>query len=130
MATADDVRALALQLPGSYQVEVRGVEKFRVKQLVYLAFSGDDEILGVAFPKDEREGVIAAEPERFLWPRKSDLRYNWIHLRLAAFDVVEVRELVVDGWRMCVPKRVAAALEPQLPALLRDGALVEKDLPT
>jgi hypothetical protein len=111
MATADDVRALALQLPGSCQVEVRGIEKFRVKQLVYLAFSGDDEVLGVAFPKEEREGVIAAEPEKFLWPRTSDLRYNWIHVRLSEVDVVELRELVIDGWRMCVPKRVAAAFD-------------------
>ena len=40
-------------------------------------------------------------------PGKSDLRYNWVHVRPAALDVDEMRELVVDAWRMVVPKRVA-----------------------
>ncbi|HEX4016485.1 MAG TPA: hypothetical protein VHX15_07065 [Frankiaceae bacterium] len=111
MSSADDVRALALKLPRSYQVEVRGVEKFRVGRLVWLAFSGDDEIAGLAFPKEERDGVIAAEPEKFLSPRASDLRYNWIHVRLAALADVEARELVIDAWSMVVPKKVAAELD-------------------
>jgi len=111
VASADDVRALALQLPRSYQVEVRGVEKFRVGRLVWLAFSADDTIAGLAFPKEERDGVIAAEPEKFMYPRASDLRYNWIHVRLAALPDDEARELVIDAWRMCVPKRVAAEID-------------------
>jgi hypothetical protein len=129
MVDADDVRALALKLPRSYQVEVRGVEKFRVKQIVWLAFSGDDQIVGLAFPKEEREGVIAAEPEKFLRPRQSDLRYNWIHVRLSELDDEEMHELVLDAWRMVVPKKLAAAVDAQLPALLGDGALVEEDFP-
>ena len=111
MASADDVRALARRLPRSYQVEVRGVEKFRVGRIVWLAFSGDDAIAGLAFPKEERDGVIAAEPEKFLYPRASDLRYNWIQVRLAALPDDEMRELVIDAWRMVVPKRVAAEID-------------------
>jgi hypothetical protein len=42
-------------------------------------------------------------------PIPSDERYNWVRVRLAAIDEAESRELVVDSWRMCVPKRVAAA---------------------
>jgi hypothetical protein len=117
MASADEVRALALRLPRSYQVEVRGVEKFRVGRIVWLAFSADDEIVGLAFPKEERDGVIAAEPEKFLPPRQSDLRYNWIHVRLRALDDDEARELVLDAWRMCVPKRLAAEVDAQLSEL-------------
>jgi hypothetical protein len=41
-------------------------------------------------------------------PVRSDLRYNWVRLRLALVDVDELAELLVDAWRMCVPKRVAA----------------------
>ena len=40
-------------------------------------------------------------------PTKSDLRYNWVVVRLAAIDAEEMRELVLDAWRMVVPKRVA-----------------------
>jgi hypothetical protein len=41
----------------------------------------------------------------------SDLRYDWVQVRLAAIDVTEMRELVHDAWRMCVPKRVWADFE-------------------
>jgi hypothetical protein len=41
-------------------------------------------------------------------PKKSDLRYHWIEVRLGAIDHAEMRELVLDAWRMVVPKRVAA----------------------
>ena len=51
-----------------------------------------------------------AEPDKFMLPRTSDMRYNWIDVRLDAIDLEELRELVIDAWRMCVPKKVAAEL--------------------
>jgi hypothetical protein len=36
-------------------------------------------------------------------------RYNWVLVRLAAIDKAEMRELVLDPWRMVVPKKLAAA---------------------
>jgi hypothetical protein len=82
--------------------------KFRVGQIVYLAFSRDEQMMGFAFPKEERDAMIAAQPEKFVQPRLSDLRFNWLEVRLAALDHEEMRELVLDAWRMVVPKRVAA----------------------
>jgi hypothetical protein len=104
----DEVRPIALSLPRAYEVVVRDQIKFRVGQLVFLAFSRDETVMGVGFPKEEREAMVAAEPDKFMLPRKSDMRYNWIHVRLDAVDIDEVRELVIDGWRLCVPKSVAA----------------------
>jgi hypothetical protein len=68
-----------------------------------LAFSRDEEIMGFAFPKAEREALIASEPNKFLLPRQSDLRFNWVEVRLHAIDDIEMRELVLDAWRMVVP---------------------------
>lgn len=106
--TVDDVRAIVAPLPRSYEVVVRDRIKFRIGQIVYLAFSRDETVMGFAFPKEEREGLIASEPDKFMLPRPSDMRYNWVHVRLDAIDLVELRELVIDAWRMCVPKSVAA----------------------
>ena len=108
MATVEDVRDLGLTLPRSYEVWVHGRRKFRVGQIVYVAFSRDEEMMGCGFPKEERAAMVAAEPEKFFMPRPSDLRYQWIEVRLAAVDEEEARELVLDAWRMCVPKKVAA----------------------
>lgn len=106
--TIDDVRALALSLPLSYEALVRDRVKFRVGRIVYLAFSRDEQIMGFAFPKEERDALVASEPDKFLMPGTSDLRYHWVEVRLAALDHDEMTELVQDAWRMVVPKRVAA----------------------
>jgi hypothetical protein len=107
--TIESVRELALSLPRSYEALVRDRVKFRVGQIVYLAFSRDEQMMGFAFPKEEREALIEAEPDKFLLPKPKDLRYNWVVVRLAAIEDDEMRELVLDAWRMVVPKRVAAA---------------------
>jgi hypothetical protein len=104
----EDVRALAATLPRSYEVLVRDRVKFRVGRLVYLAFSRDEAMMGFAFPKEEREALIASAPEKFLMPKPSDQRYNWVVVRLAAIDREEMTELVLEAWSMVVPKRVAA----------------------
>src|SRR5215470_671973 len=54
MVTIDSVRAVAEGLPRSYEVVVRGRVKFRVGQIVWLAFSRDETVMGFAFPKEER----------------------------------------------------------------------------
>jgi hypothetical protein len=108
MATVAGVRTLALSLPRSYEVLVHDRVKFRVGSIVYLAFSRDEEVLGFAFPKEQRAALVAAEPDKFLMPSAADLRYNWVLGRMAAIEDDEMREIVLDAWRMVVPKRVAA----------------------
>jgi hypothetical protein len=108
MVTIEQVRELALSLPRSYEALVRDQVKFRVGRIVYLAFSRDESVMGFAFPREEREMLVASEPEKFSMPRTSDMRYHWVHVKLDAIDEDEMRELVIDAWRMVVPKRVAA----------------------
>lgn len=108
MVTEDDVRAIALALPRAYEAFVRGQVKFRVGSLVFASLSKDGTLLGFGFPREMREALVAAEPDKFLMPLDSDLRYQWVRARLAALDFDELEELVVDAWAMCVPKKVRA----------------------
>lgn len=100
---------LARTLPRSEQHVVGDRLKFRVRRLVYLSLSRDETLLGFAFPREEREGLIASDPVKFLPPARSDERYNWVRVSLAEIDQDELSELVTEAWRMVVPKRVAAA---------------------
>ena len=109
MVTIDEVRDLALSLPRTVEALVQERVRFRVGRIVYVAFSRDETLMGFAFPKEERAALIASEPQKFMLPKLSDQRYNWVVVRLAAIDDAEMRELVLDAWRMVVPKRVAAA---------------------
>jgi hypothetical protein len=109
--TLQDARAIAATLPRSYEAIVRDSVRFRVGQMVYAAFYDDETIMGFGFPKEEREALVASEPDKFLLPRTSDLRFRWVCVRLAAIDVEELRELLVEAWRMVVPKKLGAAYE-------------------
>jgi hypothetical protein len=111
MVTAEEIRRVAVSLPRTQEALVRDRVKFRVGRIVYAALSRDETELGFGFPKEERAALIAAEPEKFFMPPRSDERYNWVCVRLAAIDAGEMRELVVEAWRMCVPKKVAAAYD-------------------
>ena len=107
MVTVDDVRRLALGLPGTTEHLIRDRVKFRVKQLVYVAFSRDETVMGFGFPKEERVALVESEPGKFQLPPTSDLRYNWVEVRMSQLDVTEMTELVTDAWTMVVPQYVA-----------------------
>ncbi len=109
MVTAEDVRRVALSLPRTEEHLIRDRVKFRVGRIVYVALAPDEASMGFGFPKEERAALVAAEPEKFFMPIASDERYNWVRVWLAAIDEAEMRELVVEAWRMVVPKRLRAA---------------------
>ncbi|CAN5595351.1 MmcQ/YjbR family DNA-binding protein [soil metagenome] len=116
MAVMQDVWALGADLERSYQVYVRGRLKFRVGQLVYVAFSLDEKVMGFGFPKDERAALVGGDPRKFQLPSESDMRFHWVHADLAALEPGEARELVVDAWRMVVPQKISRAYDDAHPS--------------
>lgn len=112
MAVIADVRMLGSELERSYKVYVRGRLKFRVGQLVYVAFSLDETVMEFAFPKEERAALVGGQPRKFQLPEvRSDMRFHWVGARLRALEPTEARELVVDAWRMVVPQKVSRAYD-------------------
>jgi len=105
--SVDEIRELAASLPRSYEAHVHGRVKFRIGQIVYLSLAADGSTMGCGFPKEFREAAVEAEPEKFALPSESDMRFNWIHVNLAALDRDEMRDLVEGAWSRAVPKYVA-----------------------
>ncbi len=118
MVTVEDVRRFAMTLPRTTEALVRTTEglvggrvKFRVGRIVYVSFSRDETVMGFGFPKEQRNWLIGGSPDKFMLPEKGDLRYHWVLVRMNAIEETEMRELVLDAWRMCVPKRIASAYD-------------------
>jgi hypothetical protein len=105
--TVEEIRELAASLPRSYEAHVRERVKFRIGQIVYLSLASDGSTMGCGFPKEFRQAAVDAEPEKFALPSKSDMRFNWIHVNLAAIEPDEMRDLVEDAWARAVPRYVA-----------------------
>jgi hypothetical protein len=82
----DDVCAIALSLPRAYEALVGDRVNFRVGRIVFLALSPDEAVLGFGYPREERDALIASEPEKFFPPVPSDMRYQWLRAWLSAID--------------------------------------------
>ena len=108
MVTVDDVRRLAMTPPRTTEGFVGGRVKFYIGRIVYVSFSRDGTVMGFGFPKDQRDWLVGGSPDKFMLPKGGDLRYHWVLARMDKLDHKEMRELVIDAWRMVVPKSVAA----------------------
>jgi hypothetical protein len=107
MVTVDNVRAVALTLPRTSEHLIRDRIKFRVGAIVYVAFSRDETTMGFGYPKEERDALVASDPDTFFLPGPSDMRFQWVCCHLARLDDAYMTELVCEAWRMCVPKFLA-----------------------
>lgn len=109
MAGADDVREIALSLPGAVEIDSQGFD-FRIagKGFVWSyperqpgrprVIRSDIAVLYVG-DEAEKQALLRGEPELFFtapgyesWPL--------VLLRLDAVDVPRLEELVTDAWRM------------------------------
>jgi hypothetical protein len=122
VVTIENIRPIALSLPRAHEALVRDRVKFRVGSIVWLAFSRDEQTMGFAFPKEERDALIASNPEVFFLPIPSEMRFNWCELNLGPFEPADLEEFVVDAWALAVPKKVSES-ERGLRDLARSGRL-------
>jgi hypothetical protein len=118
VVTVEDVRRVAMSMPGTYERIVHDRIKFRVGRYVYLAFSRDETTMGFGYLKEEREALVASAPDKFFMPGKGDLRYHWVCAWLAKLEQAEMRELVMDAWAIAAPKRLVAAYRAEHPGQL------------
>ena len=117
MADADDVRRLALALPGVEEIDSDGVD-FRVGGRGFVwsypeRRPGQRRVIrtdiAVLFVGDEAEkqALLLGEPAIFFTAPGYD---GWplVLVRLAEVDAARLEELVTDAWRMRAPERRAS----------------------
>jgi hypothetical protein len=112
VATADDVRRIALGLPEtdehpSYQRQ----PSFRVRKKGFVRLLDDGEHCVVWLESlDEKEALLASGAGKFSSTPHLD-GYPLMLVRYGAVAVDELRELITDAWRLKAPKRVVAAFD-------------------
>ena len=107
MATEDDVRRIALSLPETIEKSWFNTPGFRVKDKGFLRIRAEAEGGLVVFVADleDKEALLASDSEKFYTTPHYD-GYPTVLVNLAAVDVDELRELIVDSWRTKAPKAV------------------------
>ena len=117
---ADDVRRIALSLPGAAQVE--GELRYEVggKNFTWVwreRIAGhrgrvpQPEVFAVRVAdEEEKQVLIASDPEKFF----TEPHYNGypaVLIRLAAIESDELAELITDAWRIRAPRKLLAEFD-------------------
>ena len=124
MADQDDVRRIALSLPETSE----GVDRFAFSVLNKGKHKGfawvwqeriepkkprvpNPDVIAVRVANaEEKEMLLASDEEKFF----TEPHYNGfpaILIRLAAIDVDELEELIVEGWRTQAPRALVKELD-------------------
>ena len=121
MAGWDDVRRIALALPETSERRSRDLPQWRVRDRVFVwerplrrkdvAALGDDvphgSILGAHVEHlVAKEALLADDPSTFFTTPHFD-GYPAVLVRLDAIGVEDLHEIIVEGWLVRAPKRLA-----------------------
>ena len=122
MATEEDVRRIALSLPETTEGEGRlrflvagkdfawswaeriHPKKARIENRDVLAVRVENE--------EEKHALVAADPEKFF----TEDHYNGypaVLVRLAAIDIDELEELLIDAWRHRAPRTLVTQFDAE-----------------
>jgi hypothetical protein len=119
----DDVRRIALGLPGTSEVESRGLRQWRVKDKLFVwerpLRRSDLEALGDAAPDGPilgarvehlvaKEALLADDPSVYFTTPHFD-GYPAVLVRLDRIGAEELDELIVEAWLNRAPTRMARA---------------------
>ncbi|MEU8827615.1 MmcQ/YjbR family DNA-binding protein [Streptomyces sp. NPDC048636] len=106
MTTSDDVREIALSLPETAEKVAWSMPTFRVAGKMFATLPEDETSIAVRCPKEERDELVLAEPEKF-WIADHEAGFAWVRVRLAALeDREELRDILLDSWRQAAPTRL------------------------
>jgi hypothetical protein len=113
VATADDVKRIALSLPGAEEhPSYGGLPAYRVgkKNFAYIRDDRNVVTLDVS-DLDEKEALLASDDGSKFFTTPHHDGYPTVLVRLSAVDGDELTELITDAWRLKAPKRVAATYD-------------------
>ncbi len=107
MATCDDVRRIALELPGAFEQESFGGQpSWRTKPRMFAWIRDEPEALVVwVDSEEEKHALIASEPKKFSTTPHYD-GHSIVLVDLTAVRADEVTELVTESWRLRAPKKL------------------------
>lgn len=110
MTTFEDVRAIALELPGVGEDSLRGVHSFTVRRKLFLRLLADGETLVLRTDRFERDHLLATAPGVF-YVTPQIREHPWVFARLDQAAPPQLRVLIHDAWRRTAPRTLVDAFD-------------------
>ena len=111
MATWDDIRAVALTLPGAWENDWRGQPLFQVGRKGFVQ-TWRGRVL-MKLERNHQELLFEARPEVFSPMVAGRLRWSWVEIE--ALEPDEILSLVHEAWTQVVPKKVSREFQSEHP---------------
>jgi hypothetical protein len=109
---ASTVRTFALSLPDVEERETWDTATFRVRGKIFLMFSEAERHAWIKSVHDEQRALIAMDADAWFAPPYVGPS-GWVGAVLSKADGDEVRELIIEAWRMTAPTRVVETFDEQ-----------------
>ena len=104
MATANDLRRLALALEGTTEAPHFDRAAFKVAR-IYVTLAADRKTANFKFTPDEQEFKCMLAPGAFAAIPNAWGRQGWTTATLARLKVVELRSALETAWQHAVPAK-------------------------
>jgi hypothetical protein len=113
MATAAQMRRLALGLPETEEKSHFEQPDFRVCGKIFAGLSRDEKRGTLKLTPEMQGAVIDSKPATYFPAAGSWGRKGWTHVTLVRAQVAELAHLLTAAWRLTAPRRlVVAAKQP------------------
>jgi len=111
--TYEQVKEWALALPGAAEVFVEewGHPTLRVNNKMFAAGSPESPTMSVKASTEDQAELIASDPDTYSIAPYTG-RYGWVQVQLSQVDPAEMRELIIEAWRLTAPKRLLTTYDP------------------
>ena len=111
MATAEDLRKIALSLPEATEKPMHDTPAFYVRTKFFTKLTHDGSAAVLHVDSIEEKGArLAMEPDKLTTTPHYD-GYRMVLVVLAKVTKAELREFVTDSWRLRAPKKLVAAFD-------------------
>ena len=109
---ASTVRRFALSLPDVEERETWDTATFRVRSKIFLMFSEAERHAWIKSVHDEQRALVAMDADAWFAPPYVGPS-GWVGAVLSKADGDEVRELIIEAWRMTAPARLVETSDEQ-----------------
>jgi hypothetical protein len=117
MATAAQMRKLALALADTEEKSHFGQPDFRVRGKIFAGLSRDEKRGALKLTPEMQAAVIDSSPGRYFPAAGAWGGKGWTHVTLSRAPVAELAHLLTAAWRLTAPRRLIDAAEaPVAPA--------------
>jgi hypothetical protein len=96
--TYDQVRKLALAMPGVEEGTSYGTAALKVKKKLIVRLKEEGDVIVLRMPFEAREAMMAEAPEKF-FITDHYTNYEWVLVRLAKVKEAEMRDLLKVAYK-------------------------------